>query len=277
MAYLFKLFLITCLGLVACTNAVAGQNADVSENAAPLIFGLLPSESIVAKFKRYAPLREYLSRKLNRQVVLETAANFPEFVKRTRVRRYDFLETAPHFVPPAIDSAQYEVLTTIVQPLSVQVVVHKNSHYQDIAELAGKQIATPSPKAIVTKIGKELLERKGLIGSKQARFKTFKTHNAAYQAVVGGQADAAMISVNIYNKAIYKQHPIRSIASSYRFPNMSILAATNLPENLRESIQNILAGMIIDKEGRKVLKAISYPGYRKAGKEEFDVLRKYIN
>lgn len=101
-----------------------------------LIFGLLPSESAITKFKRYAPLRDYLAKKLNRKINLETARNFPEFIKRTKEGRYDFLETAPHFVIPAIDSKKYKVITTIIQPLTAQIVVLKNSQYTKLSQLS---------------------------------------------------------------------------------------------------------------------------------------------
>ncbi len=129
-----------------------------------LIFGLLPSESVATEFRRYAPLRDYLQQRLGRAVVLETARNFREFRRRTLAGRYDFLETAPHFVPEAVDSGQYMVITTIVRPLTAEIVVHADSPFQQPADLAGAVVATPSPSAIITRLGKETLIAAGLPG-----------------------------------------------------------------------------------------------------------------
>ncbi len=266
-ACLLQLFSASVHAATSITHADADK--------VPLVFGLLPSESPVAKFKRYAPLRDYLQIMLQRQVLLETAKNFPEFLRRTRAGKYDFLETAPHFVLPVIDNGQYVVLTTITQPLSVQLVVKKTSPVQQIQELQGKLIATPSPRAIITRIGKEMLDSSGLHGNQQAQFRAYKTHNAAYEAVLGDQADAALISINIYNKAMQQKKAIRSIASSFSFPNMSIIAANSMPLRLRSRLQGALAGMLKRDEGRRVLSAMSYPGYRVAIAQEFYVLRKY--
>lgn len=242
----------------------------------PLIFGLLPSESAVTKFKRYAPLRDYLSRKLKRPIVLETARNFPEFLRRTSARRYDFLETAPHFVPQAIDSGRYRVLTTITQPLSAQVVVRKDSAWRSPKELAGKKVAIPSPKAIITKVGIATFRKLGLRNSRSPVYETYQTHNAAYEAVLGRQADAAIISVNVFNKAMKKGESLRSIGASHSFPNMSILGAADLPKALRQKLRITLSNMVRDKEGQKVLRQIAYPGYRPATKAEFAPLRRYM-
>jgi phosphonate transport system substrate-binding protein len=270
--------LLACALLGLCFGP-AGTRADdpAQEAAAPaLIFGLLPSESAVAKFKRYAPLRDYLAARLRQRVVLETARNFPEFIKRTRERKYDFLETAPHFVPSAIDSGHYQVLTTITQPLSAQVVVHENSPYQQVSQLAGRKVATPSPKAVITRIGKQALVARGLHGQSQPVYMTYRTHNAAYQAVLGQQADAAIISVNVYNKALRKSEPLRSIAASEAIPNMSIVVARDLPSVTRQTLEEQLVGMQQDPRGREVLKKTAYPGYRKADIKEYESLRRYL-
>ncbi len=262
-----SLLLITALLTLTHTGVASGNEKPV------LIFGLLPSESAVTKFKRYAPLRDYLSKKLNRKIHLETARNFAEFIKRTKEGRYDFLETAPHFVILAIDSKKYSVITTIVQPLSAQIVVLKNSPYSNLKSLNGLRIATPSPKAIITKIGK-ITVKKAL--TKPPLFKTYKTHNAAYESVLGHQSDAAIISVNVFNKVIRQKIPLKSIGQSQEIPNMSILVSTRISSSLKKQLQSSLVNMLKTNEGIHVLKKISYPGYRVTTSTEFDPLRHYL-
>ncbi len=241
-----------------------------------LIFGLLPSESATTKFRRYAPLREYLRKRLGRDVVLETARDFRAFRRRTLEGRYDLLETAPHLVPEAIDSGRYEVITTIVRPLTAEIVVRADSAYRQPADLAGVLVATPSPSAVTTRIGKEALEAAGLVGPLAPRYVAFPTHNAAYAAVLGQAAEAALISVNVYNKARRQHQPLRSIGSSRRIPNMSILTARRLALALRERLQAILVGMRDEPAGQRVLREMAYPGYRAATAEEYERLRGYL-
>ena len=264
-----KLSLLLIIILLALAHISAA-----SDNEKPvLIFGLLPSESAITKFKRYAPLRDYLSKKLNRKIHLETARNFPEFIKRTKEGRYDFLETAPHFVIPAIDSKKYRVITTIVQPLSAQIVVLKSSKYSNLTQLSGLTIATPSAKAIITKIGKDTLN-KAL--PKAPIYKTYKTHNAAYESVLGHRSDAAIISVNVFNKAMRQDRPLKTIGESIKIPNMSILVSSRMSLSLEKTLQTTLINMVKTDDGVRVLKEISYPGYRKVTAKEFNSIRRYL-
>lgn len=252
-------------------------SAATNQNKKTLIFGLLPSESAVAKFKRYAPLRDYLAKKLNYNIRLESARDFAEFIRRTKARRYDLLETAPHLVPAALDSKNYDVITTITQPLSAQIVVLKNSPYTNMEQLANKIIATPSEKAIITRIGKNSINRIFKNNHKNLPvYQVYKTHNAAYQAVLGLKANAAIISVNIYNKALHKHEPLKSIGQSQQIPNMSILFARDLGHSLQSMFQQQLVNMKDNPEGRKVLNKISYPGYKKANASEYNSLREYL-
>jgi ABC-type phosphate/phosphonate transport system substrate-binding protein len=210
---------------------------------------------------------------LGYEIRLETARDFAEFIRRTKDRRYDLIETAPHLVSEAIDSNNYNVITTLTQPLTAQIVVLKNSPFTNINQLGNKIIATPSAKAIITKIGKETLN--AALQHNLPTYQIYKTHNAAYEAVIGHHADAAIISVNLYNKAIDKNIPLISIGESIQIPNMSILIANNLGSSVQAEFQTLLINMQNTEEGRKVLKHMSYPGYRKTDAREFDSLRKY--
>ena len=240
-----------------------------------LIFGLLPSESVATKFRRYAPLRDYLQQRLGRAVVLETARDFRAFRRRTLAGRYDFLETAPHFVPEAVDSGHYRVITTIIRRLTAEIVVHADSPLRQPEDLAGATVATPSPSAVITRLGKETLIAAGLTGDRVPRYRVFPTHNAAYAAVVGKAVQGALISVNVFDKALRQGQPLRSIGHSRAIPNMSILVARRLGSALSAKLQRVLIRMNVDPTGRRILQKMAYPGYRKAVEEEFESLRPY--
>lgn len=261
--------------MIAAVTLLFGPHAG-AEPAPALIFGLLPSESAVAKFKRYAPLRDYLSERLGRQVVLETARDFPEFMRRTAQRRYDLLETAPHFVLPALDSGKYEVRTTLLIPLSAQLVVREASPIKTVSELAGQTVATPPPQAVITRAGEHYLAHHGLAGPRAPVYVRYPTHNAAYESVIGGQASAALISVNILNKAVSKGATLRVLAKTEDFPNMALLVARDLPGSVRDEIERAFLGIQDTPQGREILKHMAYAGYRRARPVEFETVRKYM-
>lgn len=242
----------------------------------PLILGVLPFESAIALFKRFAPLREYLSRQLKRPVLLQTARNFPEFIQRTQARRYDMVITAPHFTLLALDSGHYTLCCTYTTPLAADIVVRDDSPVHNLEQLAGKRIATPPRSAIITLIGKQYLQTHGLRGPRAPRYVTFHTHNASYQAALGKQVDAAIVSINVYHRARQQGAALRLIARTPDVPGMGILMATNLPLSVRDAFQSALVNMLNTPAGRHALKTMAYPGYKPATAKDFEAARPYL-
>ena len=256
-------------GLLLCQSLAAAPEADNR----PLKMGFFPIISAIALFKRFAPLDSYLGKELQREIVMETARDFPTFVKRTAQRQYDIVVTAPHFALLAADSGQYRVVASLRKDLVGYIVVRADSPIRDVTELAGKRIATPPRPAIITQSGMDYLNRQL---SPPATFLPHKSHNAAYQAVLGGDADAAVVSVNAVNNALRKGLPLRRIGSTPPLPNMAVLVATDLPPAVGQRLQQALVGMDKTPEGRAVLKSIGFPGFRAADNADYEPTRPYL-
>ena len=238
-----------------------------------LVFGFLPMESPVSLFKRFAPLRDYLTTQIEKEIRLETAKDFPSFEQRTMNRNYDIVFTAPHMALQALDSKIYEVAATFEKPLKSVIVAQEKSDIQNLQHLEGKTIATPPEQAIVTMVGKQFLSNKGI---RAARFSTYRTHNAAYSAVLAGEVDAAIISNFIARKVISNDYSLKIVASSDPFPGIGILVARDLPETTKTHIKKALWGLKDLPAGKKILKTIAQPGYRQATQQSFEVLRPFV-
>lgn len=254
-----------------------GGAARAAEQAAtpPLKLGFFPLISTVALFKRFSPLRDYLADKLGRPVALETARDFPTFVKRTAERRYDIVVTAPHFAVLASDSGQYDIRASLLSNVQQLVVVRKDSPIQDLSALAGKVVATPPEDALMTMMGHTLLAAAGLTGANRPVYHAFRSHNAANEAVLGGQAAAAIASSNVVGKALQQGVPLRIISRGLSLPNMATLVATDLPPALADRIEAVLVGMRDDPAGRKALKQMRLPGYRSVRAVDYRPARPY--
>ena len=185
------LSIVVCL---SCSMAMADERDATTQalnQKGYLTFGFLPMESPVALFKRFAPLRDYLSAQIQQEIRMETAKNFSEFSRRTSQRQYDIVFTAPHMALQALDANDYELAATFTKPLKSVFVVQEKSSIQKLEDLQGKTIATPADQAIVTMVAKEYLASKSI---EDVVYSTYQTHNAAYSAVLGGEVDAAVIS-----------------------------------------------------------------------------------
>lgn len=271
-AVLLALFFLW--GFSAYVFAERENSVATASGKAFLVFGFLPMESPVSLFRRFAPLRDYLTTQLQQEVRLETAKDFPSFSKRTLSRNYDIVFTAPHMALQALDSQHYEVAATFAKPLKSVVVAQEKSSMNEMNNLEGKTIATPPDQAIVTMVGKQYLSKNGI---RAARFSTYRTHNAAYSAVLAGEVDAAIVSNFIAQKAISRNYPLKIVASSEPFPGIGILVARDLPELTRTHIKRALWSLKDLPAGKKILKTIAQPGYMEASQQPFEVLRPFVS
>jgi phosphonate transport system substrate-binding protein len=244
--------------------------------AGPLVFGVLPSESPLALFKRLAPLREYLGRRLGKEVVLESAKDFAQHVRRTDQGRYDIVLTAPHMALRALDRDRYEVVASFVKPLSAVLVVPENSPVRTSQDLARLRIATPPERAIVTMVGKEHLADLGLVDLNLPHYRSFRTHNAAYEAALAGQVDAAIMSNFYFAKARRNGKPLRRVLASRPFPGIGVLVARDLPKMMRVTIRQAFVELQATEQGRALLAHIGQPPYGRVGARQFESLRPFL-
>ncbi len=261
--------------VLGALHGAAGA-APAAEGARPLRFGVFPIVSTVELFRRYVPLRAYLAARLGREVRLETARDFPTFVRRTAARRYDVVVTAPHFALLAASPGPYEIRGSLRRTLEGVVVVHRASRIRGLAALAGRLVATPPEPALITLAGRRLFAVHGLTGTRAPRWRAYRSHNAAYEAVAGGDADAAVVSINALRKALEREAPLREIARTPPLPNTALLVARDLPERLRARIEAAFVGADRDADGRLALQRAGLPGWRPARRADYEVLRPYL-
>lgn len=263
--------------LTACLLMTSTTRAALPASNAPISLGFFPIISTVALYKRFAPLRDYLAQQLNRPVNLETAKDFPTFLRRTDKREYDIVVTAPHFAVRAADSGKYRIRAALLGKVYQLLVVRKDSPIRAVDQLAGRPIATPPNDALMTMIGKRLLASDGLTGKRSPVFRAYVSHNAANQALLGGEVDAAIASSNVIKKAMGKGVRFRILKRSFQLPNMATLIATDVDPALAKRIVNILVNMKKTAEGRAVLKKIRFPGYRRVkSAAEYESVRPYM-
>ncbi len=240
--------------------------------------GVFPIVTPVTLFQRFSPLAQHLAERLHHPVVLETARDFPTFVQRTSEARYEFLVTAPHFALRAEDEGHYRIVASLKRSLRGFYVVHRDSPLRNLEDLAGKVVATPPPQAIITAAGKlDLREVAGLDGERAPRFRAFRSHNAAYQAVLGGQVDAAVVSVNAVRRSLDQGAPLRILGKTRPLPNTAFLVRHDLEPKVAARVTAILTAMDSDPQGKRVLAKLGFPGYRPASLADYEILRPYLS
>ena len=260
------------MALIVAMEPAVSQPEPPGSGTPELEFGLLPFASAGTLFKRFAPLREYLETRLERPVRLRTAADFATFVRRTQAGRYHIVLTAPHFTLMAMDSGRYQVRATYRERLAAVVVGRQDGMSLDAEGC--RTVATPPPTAVITLLGRDFLARS------QSRadyaFRSYATHNAAVQAVIGGDACLAVVSVNVWNRVRAQEPDLRRIARTPAIPALGMLVRRDLPNDLRDRIADALVGMRDHPQGRRALERMAYPGYRPARAAEFEPTRRFL-
>jgi len=278
-ALLFPILTIIYVIVSSVCSAETTETTETGDRQLSVIqdslnFGFLPVESPVTLFKRFAPMRDYVATHIDKPIRLETAKDFSSFNERVAQRHYDIVFTAPHLALLALDSKAYEVAAVFVKPLRSAIVVKAQSEILDVKMLEGKIIATPPGGAIVTMVGIKYLQRKGL---HSANYKTYQSHNAAYTAVAGGEADAAIVANFMVYNAIAKGYPLKIIQESEPFPGIGILVASDLTAELKQRIKKTFREMKDTPDGQAMLATVAQPGYTDAQPQDFEILRPYLN
>ncbi len=242
-----------------------------------LVLGVYPSLSTISLMKRYMPLRDYLSQQLDQSVYLETAPDVDSFVRRTARGDYDLVLTAPHFGLEALDSGHYIAIAQTAKPLRIGIVVRADSRWHTLKELAGRRIALPARTTLAAEVTRTYLRQQGLTGNHTPILHHYETHNAAYEAVLAGEADAAAVSMTVFQRALVAHndlHCLRELPG--HFPGMLVLASQRMSASLRQAVQQSLTSMKEEPRGRPVLSALGYAGYEQPDLGQYRILQRYL-
>ena len=213
----------------------------VGQAAEPLQFGILPSRSTVTLMRNYAPLKSYLEHTLKREIIVSTAPDFPEFLRRTGANEYDFVLTAPHFAKLAEDQHGFVRLAKVQDPLRGVFLVAKTSPHQKITDLRGKTIAIIDSLTMVTLLGEQQLAGMGLQLGRDINVSNSPSHTSAALAVVHGAADAALISewaLKILPSE--DKNGLRVLAYTKPAPNVMLMANPRMGTNEIIRLRNAL-------------------------------------
>jgi phosphonate transport system substrate-binding protein len=245
-----------------------------SQAQEPLVFGFLPILSPQKLVARFGPLTDYLAQRLHREVRLETAADYAQFMHRTRNRRYDILFTAPHFYYIAQRQAGYRVLVRVDLPsLPAVIVVRKDSHIQSLDDLRGKKLSTVDPLALGTALVKAYLNAHDINPTKDLTLVATPTHNASLLSAYKGITDAASLMLEPYKRVPPEiKNDMKVIAQTEGTPHMPICVSPSISPKEADIIENALVGLKSSEEGRALLKHLAWPGFTKTIPAEYDQL-----
>ncbi len=275
--FLIRLRLLLCIIFLLSFAARADDGSVEScHQYRHLTFGILPFLSNEQLVIQFSPLAQYLTKKLEVPVRIETAPDFAEFTRRTLLGSYyDILFTAPHFYPRAHDEANYQLVASVDSPgMWAVIVAPKKSDIYSVQDLKGKRLATAHPAALSTLLVKKHLRNAGINPASDLTLVSTPSHDASLLSSYHGVTDASSLMQPPYAAASQQvRQAMRIIARTESSPHIPISVNPRINQPCITEITGLLLNMATTKEGRKALSHNRFSGFRKARAEEYDRIR----
>jgi phosphonate transport system substrate-binding protein len=277
---------VVCLIIVLflVSPVTHADHLDPGEGERPFVFGFLPAFNTEKLVTNFEPLVDYVSDRLGLVLRLETAPDFPEFVRRTQEeKRYDLLFTAPHMYFIANRDVGYRAVVRVKgQHLNAVFVSLKTETAEGRGGLVGKQIATNEPLALTTTLARDYIVQQGLDPDSDLDLVYTPSHDASLQALLRQRTDIAILPKPFYMGRVPLQlrDQTRVLFETAGVPHMPISVAPWVSEGIADKVKDILLTMHTTPEGQVILKKIGWKGFVEPATDEYeglDIYSKYID
>jgi len=275
--------------LLLCILLILGDFSLISNSYASndeISVGVFPRRNASLSHKLYKPMMKYLSGKLGRPVKLITPKNFKMFWKGVKNKKYDVVHFNQYHYVVSHKKLGYDVILKNEEfgksTIAGTVVVRKDSGINSATDLKNRTVVFGGgPKAMQSYIvARYLLEKNGLVhGSYKEKFSSIPPH--AIYAAYRHQAAAAGSGDLVFNQPVIKEHvKVNELKFLYKGPELAHLpwaVKDDMPVQLRNQIQSLLAGLKMDEEGRNLLSNAAMTGFVRAEDKDYNEHRNIIH
>lgn len=243
-----------------------------------LVFGSVAMDIPAVMHKRLKPLTKYLSKRLNKNVVLKLSPNMGAAINEAAKGTVDIAYLTPVAYLRAHDKGNAQLIAKTVTKgkasFKLVIVVKENSPIKSVQDLEGKSFAFGDERA--------LLQRATVVGAgiKLNQFKEYRFighYDNIARAVMNNDFDAGILKDTMAYK--WEGKGLRILHSSPALPPYNIVASKNVSKTMLKELKQIF--LSLDKNNPdhlKVIKAIDkkYDGFAATSDAEYDVVRKLI-
>ena len=238
-----------------------------------------PSKLIQA----YQPLMDYINRSVKGvRFKVEASRDYSVFEEKYRARKPEFLIPNPWQTLQAM-KAGYVVLAMAGDPRDFRGIflVRRDSGIREPSDLKGRAVSYPAPTALAASVMPQyFLYRHGL-----------DIHRDIENRYVGSQ-ESSIMSVYLGHTAVgatwpppwrafQKDHPreaaaLKIIWETESLVNLSVMARSDVPAEIKETVRKSLLGLHEKEEGKKILEGIEAARFFPASDGDYDVVRRYV-
>lgn len=282
--------LLTLLILGACTTDEneTDEVSETSENEVEeLVLGFFPSADVENMAETAEPFGEYLSEELGIPVTTEVLTDYSGLIEAMRNQHVDIAFLPPFAFVQAEERANAEVLLNAIRngsdTYAAQYNVPADSDIQTVEDLveteglvwAFTDYASTSgylfPAQQMMDMGVEDLDDHFMLREVGA-------HDRAVLALLDGQADFATTFQDARDR-LEEEIPdideqVRVIGTTEAIPNATVSVRSELPERVKEDIQEAFLAINDNEEMLEVLDEVyDWEGFAQAESEDYDIVR----
>lgn len=252
------------------------SQAAMAAEPRPFELGIVPYLPTSTLVSAYQPLRVHLEERLRRPVVMTTAPDFITFLERCLRKEYDAIILGPGLGRFVQLEVGYHPIAVSRRNIKALVIVDRDASYEKIQDLGGKRVAMLEQMFILSQLGKEVFRKAGMQPERDYRIQVVKTPSNAVHAVLQGEVEAGITTVNLIPQlADDIKHRLRILAESREIPGLMFM---QLPpsQGQRLQLQEALLQFERTEAGRKFVQALEMDGLRIPGNVEMKAMDSFL-
>ena len=261
-------WLILCcltLGFLVCPQGVGAQEKRLS-------FGVVPQQSASKLVRTWTPLLRSLADKTGYDLVFKTAPSIVEFEQQLATGHYDLAYMNPYHYTVFSESSGYRAFAK-QKDVRLQgiLVVHQDSPYQTVYDLAWAELAFPSPAAFAATILPLAHLKKS---NTQIIPKYVNSHDSVYLSVAMGlfPAGGGVVRTLDNTEAVIRSQ-LRILWTSDPYTPHAFAAHPRLGSPITDTIQKAMVDMNDDPAALVLLENLNFKGFAKARHQDWDDVR----
>lgn len=247
------------------------------------ILGVHPLHNPERLFAVYQPMVHYINQRLTgSKLKLEASRNYASYNKKLFSGHFDFALPNPY---QTVQSTQhgYRIFGKMGDDNNFRgiILMRKDSHIKNVADLKGKKICYPAPTALAaTMMPQWYLHQHGLDINKDIQNLYVGSQESSIMNVYLGKVAAAATWPPPW-RAFIKERPevakeVKIKWQTSSLPNNGLVAKNDVPDILVKEVSDIMFHLQDTKAGRKILRRMELSRYEPANDQTYDSVRQFL-
>ncbi|HLL91079.1 MAG TPA: phosphate/phosphite/phosphonate ABC transporter substrate-binding protein [Tepidisphaeraceae bacterium] len=265
--------------MILCLTAfVAPAAADSKSNPDTLRVALLPDENASTVIKNNKPLKDYLERRLGKQVELVVTTDYSSMIEAMRRGRLELAYFGPLSYCLAKTKVEIEPFAALKKDGTTTyksvLIGNAESGVTSASDAKGKTVAYGDPASTSSHlIPKDMLAQAGLSHERDYKEQFVGAHDAVAVNVQNGNAQVGGLSKPIFESLVEKKiidpAKVKVLQASGPFPQYPWAMQSSLDPALKEQIRQAF----YELDDKAVLKPFKADGFGPITDADYDVVR----